>query len=71
MRAVVQRVNSSSVLIDDRVVGSIDKGILIGSAVVLFKPSSSSLLKPATLKPSVVIKFPSILKALLIISHLE
>jgi len=29
MRAVVQRVNSSSVIIDDRVVGSIDKGILV------------------------------------------
>ena len=29
MKAVVQRVNSSSVLIDDRVVGSIDKGILV------------------------------------------
>ena len=29
MKAVVQRVRSSSVLIDDRVVGSIDKGILV------------------------------------------
>ena len=29
MKAVVQRVNSCSVLIDDRVVGSIDKGILV------------------------------------------
>jgi len=29
VKAVVQRVRSSSVLIDDRVVGSIDKGILV------------------------------------------